>query len=90
MSSFAYLKHLPVDFLKIDGCFVKDITTDTVDAAMVDAINQIGHVMGLKTIAEFAEDQAIVDLLTAMGVDYAQGYGIGHPEPLPLNTDEQH
>lgn len=90
MSSFAYLKHLPVDFLKIDGCFVKDITTDMVDAAMVDAINQIGHVMGLKTIAEFAEDQAIVDLLTAMGVDYAQGYGIGHPEPLPLNTDEQH
>lgn len=82
MSSFAYLKHLPVDFLKIDGCFVKDIITDTVDAAMVDAINNIGHVMGLKTIAEFAENQAIVDLLSTMGVDYAQGYGIGHPEPL--------
>jgi EAL domain-containing protein (putative c-di-GMP-specific phosphodiesterase class I) len=49
---------------------------------MVDAINNIGHVMGLKTIAEFAENQAIVDLLSTMGVDYAQGYGIGHPEPL--------
>jgi diguanylate cyclase (GGDEF)-like protein len=82
MSSFAYLKHLPVDFLKIDGCFVKDIITDSVDAAMVDAINNIGHVMGLKTIAEYAENQAIVDLLTALGVDYAQGYGVGYPEPL--------
>ncbi|MFA9275196.1 MAG: EAL domain-containing protein [Candidatus Aquirickettsiella gammari] len=82
MSSFAYLKHLPVDYLKIDGCFVKDIISDTVDAAMVDAINQIAHVMGLKTIAEFAETQLIVDLLRSMGVDYAQGYGVDHPTPL--------
>nr|WP_315483924.1 EAL domain-containing protein [uncultured Undibacterium sp.] len=82
MSSFAYLKHLPVDFLKIDGCFVKDIISDTVDAAMVDAINQIGHVMGLKTIAEFAENQEIIDQLRAMGIDYAQGYGVAYPEPL--------
>lgn len=86
MSSFAYLKHLPVDFLKIDGCFVKDIISDSVDAAMVDAINHIGHVMGLKTIAEFAENQLIVDLLTAMGVDYAQGYGVAYPIPLIANN----
>lgn len=82
MSSFAYLKHLPVDFLKIDGCFVKDIISDSVDAAMVDAINKIGHVMGLKTIAEFAENQEIINQLKTMGVDYAQGYGVGYPEPL--------
>jgi diguanylate cyclase (GGDEF)-like protein len=81
-SSYAYLKNLPVDFLKIDGAFVRDIVEDPLDRAMVKSINEIGHVMGKKTIAEFVETQAIVDRLQAMGVDYAQGYHIGRPQPL--------
>ncbi|MBS0309330.1 MAG: EAL domain-containing protein [Proteobacteria bacterium] len=84
MSSFAYLKHLPVDYLKIDGGFVKDMVHDAADAAMVDAINRIGHTMGLKTIAEFVEDDAILAMLVEMQVDYAQGYGIGKPVPCRL------
>jgi diguanylate cyclase (GGDEF)-like protein/PAS domain S-box-containing protein len=84
MSSFSYLKHLPVDYLKIDGSFVKDMLTDPTDRAMVDAINNIGHVMGKQTIAEFVENDAILACLRAMGVDYAQGYGIGKPEPVAL------
>jgi diguanylate cyclase (GGDEF)-like protein/PAS domain S-box-containing protein len=82
MSSFSYLKHLPVDYLKIDGSFVKDMLSDPTDRAMVDAINNIGHVMGKQTIAEFVENDAILVCLREMGVDYAQGYGIGKPEPL--------
>ena len=82
MASFGYLKHLPVDFLKIDGSFVKDILNNPIDHAMVEAINQIGHVMGKKTIAEFVEDDAIFERLKVIGVDYAQGYGIGRPEPF--------
>ena len=82
MASFGYLKHLPVDFLKIDGSFVKDMLNDPIDHAMVEAINQIGHVMGKKTIAEFVENSAIFDRLKSIGVDYAQGYGIGKPLPF--------
>jgi len=82
VSSFAYLKNLPVDYLKIDGMFVKDIVEDPIDFAMVRSINEIGHVMGKKTIAEFVEDDAILDKLRSIGVDYAQGYGIGMPAPL--------
>ena len=82
MSSFAYLKHLPVDYLKIDGCFVKDIARDDIDAALVAAIHDIGHVMGMKTIAEFAENDVILEKLRAIGVDYAQGYGVAYPAPL--------
>lgn len=81
MSSFGYLKHLPVDFLKIDGGFVKDMVHDQVDAAMVEAINNIGHVMGIRTIAEFVENDAILERLQQLGVDFAQGYGIGKPMP---------
>ena len=81
-SSYAYLKQLPVDFLKIDGMFVKDIATDPADYAMVESINHIGHVMGRKTIAEFVENQRIMDTLSQLGVDYMQGYGIAKPRPL--------
>ncbi len=82
LSSFAYLKNLPVDYLKIDGLFVKDILDDQVDLAMVKSINEVGHVMGKKTIAEFVENEQIFDLLNGLGVDYAQGYGIAKPVPL--------
>lgn len=82
LSSFAYLKNLPVDFLKIDGLFVKDILDDKVDLAMVKSINEVGHVMDKKTIAEFVENRQIFDLLNELGVDYAQGYGIAKPVPL--------
>ncbi len=82
LSSFAYLKNLPVDFLKIDGLFVKDILEDKVDRAMVESINSVGHVMGKQTIAEFVENEAILQQLKDLEVDYAQGYGIAKPVPL--------
>jgi diguanylate cyclase (GGDEF)-like protein/PAS domain S-box-containing protein len=82
MSSFAYLKGLPVDFLKIDGNFVRDIVTDQVDHAMVEAINRVGQVMGIETIAEFVENDEIMKRLKDIGVDYAQGYALGPPRPL--------
>ena len=83
LSSFAYLKSLPVDFIKIDGMFVKDIVEDPIDLAMVTAINRIGQVMGKRTIAEFVESEAVVGLLREIGVDFAQGYHIGVPQPFP-------
>jgi len=79
LSSFGYLKNLNVDILKIDGLFVKDILDDPIDLAMVESINKIGHVMGLKTIAEFVENDEIAQKLTVLGVDYLQGYGIHKP-----------
>ncbi len=82
LSSFAYLKNLPVDFLKIDGMFVKDICCDPVDLAMVKSINEIGHLLGKQTIAEFVETEAIYLHLLELGVDYAQGFWLGRPEPL--------
>jgi len=82
ISSFGYLKTLRVDYLKIDGAFVRDMVDDPVNCAMVAAINEVGHVMGLKTIAEFAETEAVIQKLREIGVDYAQGYGIARPEPL--------
>lgn len=81
-ASFSYLKTLPVDYLKIDGSFVRHLADNEVDHTMVDIINQLGHVMGLKTIAEFVENQAILDCLNDLGVDYAQGFHIGRPIPL--------
>jgi diguanylate cyclase (GGDEF)-like protein/PAS domain S-box-containing protein len=82
LSSFGYLKNLPVDYLKIDGMFVKDIIDDPIDHAMVKSINEIGHVMGMKTIAEFVENDVIKGMLREIGVDYGQGYGISMPQPL--------
>jgi diguanylate cyclase (GGDEF)-like protein/PAS domain S-box-containing protein len=80
LSSFGYLKHFPVDFLKIDGSFVKEILHDPIDREMVRSINEIGHLTGKETIAEFAENPEIIEMLRSLGVDYAQGYGISTPQ----------
>jgi len=82
LSSFTYLKNLPVDYLKIDGSFVRDMLDDSIDNAMVTAINKIGHDIGLTTIAEFVESEAILERLKVIGVDYAQGYALDKPTPL--------
>jgi len=82
LSSFGYLKNLPVDYLKIDGSFIKDIVDDPIDRALVKSINDIGHVMGKKTIAEYVENESILEVLDEIGIDYAQGYGIARPRPL--------
>jgi diguanylate cyclase (GGDEF)-like protein len=82
MSSFSYLKTLPVDFLKIDGGFIRDIVSDPMDRAIVEAINHIGHAVGLKTIAEFVENDEICRELRRLEVDYAQGFGLHRPEPM--------
>jgi diguanylate cyclase (GGDEF)-like protein len=81
MSSFGYLKHLPVEYLKIDGAFIKNLPQDPVSQEMVIAINDIGHSLGCQTIAEYVENADIVKLLKEYGVDYGQGYFIGHPSP---------
>ncbi|MGO9935107.1 MAG: EAL domain-containing protein [Steroidobacteraceae bacterium] len=80
LSSFGYLKHFPVDYLKIDGSFVKEILHDPIDREMVRSINEIGHLTGKQTIAEFAENQEIINMLQGLGVDYAQGYGVSQPQ----------
>ncbi len=82
VSSFGYLKNLPVDYLKIDGMFIRDICVNEVNLAMVRSINDISHVMGKKTIAEFVEDDQTFAMLRNIGVDYAQGYAIDRPAPL--------
>lgn len=82
LSSFAYLRTLPVDFLKIDGVFVRDIIDDPINLAMVKSINEIGKIMGKKTIAEFVENNKILNQLKIIGIDYAQGYYISKPVPL--------
>ncbi len=82
LSSFAYLKSLPVDFVKIDGYFVKDILTDPVDLAIVKAIIDMARALGKKTIAEFVENEAILEQLIELNIDYVQGYGIARPQPL--------
>ncbi len=82
LSSFAYLKNMPVDFIKIDGQFVRDITSNPIDMAMVRSINEIGQIMGKKTIAEFVENKQILEQLKLIGIDYVQGYYISKPVPL--------
>jgi diguanylate cyclase (GGDEF)-like protein len=82
LSSFAYLQRLPVDYLKVDGALVRNMRNNPVDQAMVSAVAEVGKVMGLKTIAEFVEDQETLRLLQTMGVDYAQGYVVMKPMPL--------
>lgn len=82
VSSFGYLKQLPIDYLKIDGSFVKDMVADPIDWAIVESITQIGHVMNLKIIAEWVENEATLVALNRIGVDFAQGFGIAKPEPF--------
>ncbi|QIT55565.1 EAL domain-containing protein [Aquisalimonas sp. 2447] len=82
LSSFAYLKNLPVDAVKIDGMFVRDLDTNAINHAVVRSINDIGHVMGKSTVAEFVETESVRRALTEIGVDYAQGFGIARPMPL--------
>lgn len=89
LSSFAYLKSLPVDFLKIDGIFVKDIHTDKINYAMVKAIQDMSVVLNKQTIAEYVDNEHVVELLTEMGIDYGQGFYLGKPQPLEdfVNAD---
>jgi EAL domain-containing protein (putative c-di-GMP-specific phosphodiesterase class I) len=82
LSSYSYLRNLPVDFVKIDGVFVKDIANNPGDYAVVRSINEIGHFMGKKTIAEYVEDDEVLNRLKEIGVDYAQGFRIEKPHPL--------
>ncbi|GAB4351293.1 MAG: hypothetical protein Fur0042_19550 [Cyanophyceae cyanobacterium] len=91
MSSLMYLKSLPVDYLKIDGSFVRDIDINPVDRTMVESCHRIAHAMGLETIAEFVERDTVVEALLAMGIDYAQGFAVSRMDrltvPLPLEQD---
>lgn len=87
LSSFAYLKKLPVDFIKIDGEFVRDITNDPMDRAIVSAINDIGHEIGLITVAEYVENEDVLNLLEKLGIDYVQGFAVDQPKIwLPNNV----
>ncbi|WP_459868229.1 putative bifunctional diguanylate cyclase/phosphodiesterase, partial [Endothiovibrio diazotrophicus] len=81
-STFAYLKQLPADFLKVDGSFIRNIHRDEADRALVRSINEVAHALGKQTVAEFVEEQECLEVLRELGVDYAQGYGIGRPQPL--------
>ena len=85
MSSFNYLKKLPIDYLKIDGSFVKNIASDRVNYATVECFKYISQIMNIKTIAEFVEDDSILHNLRQIGIDYGQGYGIERPQPLVFN-----
>jgi diguanylate cyclase (GGDEF)-like protein/PAS domain S-box-containing protein len=82
MCSFSYLRNLPVDYLKIDGEFIRNIVDNPIDAAMVEAMTRISHLMGIKVIAEFVESDDILERIKVIGLDYAQGYGISKPHPL--------
>ncbi|MBV1869607.1 MAG: EAL domain-containing protein, partial [Gammaproteobacteria bacterium] len=82
LSSYGYLKHLPVDYVKIDGVFIKDIVCNESDYAMVKSITEMVKFLGMKTVAEYVETDEILGILKDIGVDYAQGYGIEKPVPL--------
>lgn len=86
LSSFGYLKSLPLDFLKIDGAFVREMVQDPIQAALVSSIRDIGEVMGLRTIAESVEDAATFEALAKIGVDYVQGYYLHRPQPLTTSS----
>ena len=86
LSSFAYLKALPVDYLKIDGVFIRDIANNAINRAMVKAINEVGHVMGISTVAEYVEDELTLATVRELGVDFAQGYAVGSLRPLTAGS----
>ena len=82
LSSYAYLNNLPVDYLKIDGEFVRNINTDPVSFEIVSSVHKISHLLGMETIAEYVEDESIVETLKDIGIDYVQGFQFGLPEPM--------
>ena len=82
LSSFTYLKKMPVDYLKIDGAFVRDFMFDPIDRTMVRAINELGHLLGKQTIAKYVESLEVVDELRRMGIDHVQGYVYSQPQSL--------
>jgi diguanylate cyclase (GGDEF)-like protein len=82
MSSFSYLRNLPIDFLKIDGAFIRNINTDPIDFAMVETIHRIGGIMGVRTVAESVENESVLAALALIGVDFAQGFHISRPVPI--------
>lgn len=82
LASYGHLKHLPVDYIKIDGSFIRDVADDVADLALVRSINEMGHLMGKRTIAEYVENDQIRALMAEIGVDYVQGYGVEKPRPL--------
>jgi EAL domain-containing protein (putative c-di-GMP-specific phosphodiesterase class I) len=88
LSSYAYLRELPVKYLKIDGSFVRDMHKDPVNYALVASINQVAHVLGLKTIAEWAESEYVINQLRALNVDFVQGFAIGTPLPVVATEPE--
>jgi EAL domain-containing protein (putative c-di-GMP-specific phosphodiesterase class I) len=88
MSSFGYLKNLPVDMIKIDGSFIRDMAHDTMSLAIVRAIADIGHQRGLDVIAEWVADEATVATLREIGVDYAQGFALHRPEPVAFQRGD--
>ncbi len=90
VSSFSYLKSLPMDYLKIDGSFIKEIASDQVAEAMVRSVTQVGHLMGVEVIAEYVENTQIIQILRDIGVDFGQGYGISKPIPLDEVIQRHH
>lgn len=88
-SSYTYLKDLPIDYLKIDGSFVQNIIDDPLSRAMVKSINEVAHVIGIKTIAEYVYNEAVLEEVKALGIDYAQGFHIGKPEPIKILQMQQ-
>ena len=87
MSSFNYLKKMPVDYLKIDGCFIEEILEDAIAYSMVKVINEIAHLMGIKTVAEFVKNKGILEKVNSLNIDYGQGYFIAEPRPLCVNQE---
>lgn len=81
-SSFAYLKDLPADYIKLDGSFIQNLHRDTIDQTLVRSMIQVIQALGKKAVAEYVENEAILDILKTMGVDFVQGYHIGHPLPI--------
>jgi EAL domain-containing protein (putative c-di-GMP-specific phosphodiesterase class I) len=82
MASFAYLKNLPVDYVKIDGSFIRNIDTDPISQSIVRAVTDIGHQLGLGVVAEWVDNARAIEILRAAGVDYAQGFHLHKPEPI--------